>query len=529
MIWTMVKKELLSNLLTLRLSVALLFTVVLSVLSTLIGSMDFSERMQIYRGGVKEARAELAEATVYSEVEPSAIAPPEPLSVLCRGIDGRAGSTIGISTGYIPTSGSGGHVTVNSLFRVLLQIDFVTVVALLLSFLAVLLGFDGICGEQERGTLRLLLTHPVPRGHIVVAKVIGGMISLWIPLAVAFLLSLIVMGMNSDLHMSGEEWIRVLLFFLLSCVFLAQVFTLSLMVSTLVKRSATSLIICLFGWLLGAVAYPNLLPFAVRYGMNEPPFEEYVARRNELWEQVWEEVQEWIEQHPGPGEVYVRGVGNGGSPRPWGQPKLRYAHPKGYEWLQQAYALVTNKRLEHAGREYQAHWENQKPLGEEALLTDRLSAISPCTNYQVLSYILCWTTYADYRRFMDAGHRYRDTFIQYLRGKRAFSSRRWFTDDPPDQEPMFPHPEEIAPERLSPDWPFMKEMSEWTAQQEKRAKSDPRRKLDLTDLPKFGEDWHRSLSQSLSAMGVGLGVLVVLFGLSLTVATMAFLRYEPRE
>ena len=38
MLWTLIRKELLSNLLTLRLSVALIFTVVLSVLTTLIGS-----------------------------------------------------------------------------------------------------------------------------------------------------------------------------------------------------------------------------------------------------------------------------------------------------------------------------------------------------------------------------------------------------------------------------------------------------------------------------------------------------------
>ena len=41
----LVRKELLSNLLTFRLAVALLFTVFLAALTTLIGSLDYSRNM----------------------------------------------------------------------------------------------------------------------------------------------------------------------------------------------------------------------------------------------------------------------------------------------------------------------------------------------------------------------------------------------------------------------------------------------------------------------------------------------------
>ena len=42
MLGTLVRKELLANLLTLRLGVAVIFTVVLSVMTTFIGSLDYS-------------------------------------------------------------------------------------------------------------------------------------------------------------------------------------------------------------------------------------------------------------------------------------------------------------------------------------------------------------------------------------------------------------------------------------------------------------------------------------------------------
>ena len=40
--WNLIRKELLENLLTLRLGVALVFSVLLAVMATLIGSVDFS-------------------------------------------------------------------------------------------------------------------------------------------------------------------------------------------------------------------------------------------------------------------------------------------------------------------------------------------------------------------------------------------------------------------------------------------------------------------------------------------------------
>ena len=49
MIWTLVRKELLNNLLTLRLVVALSLAVILSVLTAVVGSLDFTKATDMYR------------------------------------------------------------------------------------------------------------------------------------------------------------------------------------------------------------------------------------------------------------------------------------------------------------------------------------------------------------------------------------------------------------------------------------------------------------------------------------------------
>ena len=81
---------------------------------------------------------------------------------------------------------------------------------------------------------------------------------------------------------------------------------------------------------------------------------------------------------------------------------------------------------------------------------------------------------------------------------------------------------------LHPDSPFMRERMQWVEAQAAAARTDPRRKLDLSALPRFTDNWERRLPESLQAMTPGLVVLVLTFGLGTMIAAMRLLRYNPR-
>jgi hypothetical protein len=68
----------------------------------------------------------------------------------------------------------------------------------------------------------------------------------------------------------------------------------------------------------------------------------------------------------------------------------------------------------------------------------------------------------------------------------------------------------------------------WAERQEKLAVTDDSRQLDLTDMPKFGGRWKRSLGESIEAMTPGLAVLLLTFAASVMVTLMRFLTYDPR-
>ncbi len=64
-------KEILNHLLTLRLGVVVGLTVVLCSWTTVVGSLDFSERMQAYRDQKRETARNMQQPTVYSQLEMS--------------------------------------------------------------------------------------------------------------------------------------------------------------------------------------------------------------------------------------------------------------------------------------------------------------------------------------------------------------------------------------------------------------------------------------------------------------------------
>ncbi len=522
MLWTLVRKELLDNLLTLRLTIVLIFAVILSVLTGVVGSLDFSRAMDVYRTESRQHAEGQKDITVYDRLHVRFYITPQPLAIFARGASEARGYHYRVSIHYKrPGPTPLGRWTGNDRLNTLVWIDFTGAVALLLSFLAVVLGFDGICGERERGTLGLILTHPLARGSIVVAKLLGGLITLWTALALAFLINLIILMANPEIVFSSEEWIRLGFYFLISCLFLGQVFSLSLMVSCFARNSATALIICLFGWLVGGVGYANILPSISRFGVDEKPIQYFLDEDRKLWKDFNKEMEEWEERNPGPGEAYLKGLRRNGV--------LRYAHPRGYAWLQKRNEFRYNKLLERTDASTKVIWPaTTGPHLRQGMNVEDWSFLSPFANYKILAKQVLNNSLDDRLRMGQLGMRFREQLYRHMQEENLFGSRRWFSDDPEDQEPMIPNPEEVTDEMLHPASPFMKERMAWTEEQEKKANQDPARRLDLKTLPRFEINWHRTLGESLVLMTPGLVVLLLVFGLSMMIAIRRFLRYDPR-
>lgn len=396
--------------------------------------------------------------------------------------------------------------------------DFTGVVLLVFSFVAVALGHGAVAGEREDGTLAATLANPVPRSSLIAAKLAGGWVVLCVPLTVSSLAATVVASVQSTVAIGPGEWLRLAVYLGLCALFLATVYALSVMVSTIARRAATALMVCLLAWLVGGVGFLNALPFVTRYGVEMTPYEVFQGQRRQVWERVNEDIGVWQERNPPPPPAYMEA-------REAGE-VVRYGHPRGYAWRQRYNAHRMELIVDASDEIFRYQRTSYEPLARMAHVVDRWSVLSPLTNFAALARQLARMTLDDNAYFMRAGHEYRRTYLQYLGGKDAFGSTRWFSDDPPDQDLMIASPKQVSEAMLAPGSDYMRERAAWVEAQEREAMSDPRRRLDLSDLPPFAGQGERSLAESLTTMTPGLAVMLLTLAVVVSVARME--RYDPR-
>jgi len=127
----------------------------------------------------------------------------------------------------------------------------------LLPLLGLLLAFDALVGEHERGTLLLLLTYPVRRWQIVLGKLVGHSVILALALLIGYggtgLLLAWLHGVESG---DGLAYLRLLgSSLLLGMVFLG----LGYLLSSLVRERATAVAAAMGVWLGLVVLYDMAL------------------------------------------------------------------------------------------------------------------------------------------------------------------------------------------------------------------------------------------------------------------------------
>ncbi|EKV26377.1 Nitrous oxide reductase maturation transmembrane protein NosY [Caenispirillum salinarum AK4] len=76
----------------------------------------------------------------------------------------------------------------------------------LLPLIALLLGFDAIVGERERGTLLLMLAYPVSRWQVVLGKFLGHAAILAFATTIGFGSAAVAIALTADAAPAAAEW-----------------------------------------------------------------------------------------------------------------------------------------------------------------------------------------------------------------------------------------------------------------------------------------------------------------------------------
>ena len=264
---TIVRKELLVNLLSLRFLVGLVIVLLMMGLVGYVLTEDYAARHQAYLADAQAHRQALEQTKVFSKVEVFVDIEPSPLSVFSRGIKDlptavrvspyHIPSVIdeGSSSVFIGTSGSSDRRS-NPLLRIFSSIDLAFVIGTIFSLFAVLLVFDSFSGEREQGTLKLMLSTSTGRAHLLVGKFLGALATLIVPLTLGFLEIVLLWSLSPKISLRASDWAGVALIYAVSIVFLSAVLALGLLISLFARESSSGLMIILLAWVIVVIVIP---------------------------------------------------------------------------------------------------------------------------------------------------------------------------------------------------------------------------------------------------------------------------------
>ena len=268
MLKAIIVREFLINLLNLRFMIGLVLCVIITVACIVILSNDYKHELADYNLRVNRQDNILSNYATRSRLW-GMIAPfksPARFRPLIIGVTGENYESFDD----------------NSLSILFPTLDFLFIVTIVLSLLALLFSYDAVTGERQIGTLRLVVANSVCRVIILLGKLIGGTASLLIPFVLSLLVGAFYISINAHIQWDGSAWLEFLLLTAASVTFIVLFYLLGLMVSTLSRNSSTSILTCLFIWIMFILVIPNVCPYISAQICRIPSIRETTRNTKEL-------------------------------------------------------------------------------------------------------------------------------------------------------------------------------------------------------------------------------------------------------
>ncbi|MBT4100634.1 MAG: ABC transporter permease subunit [Gemmatimonadetes bacterium] len=288
MLLHIVRKELLDQLRSLRFAIACAVCLLVMLLSCVVLTRDYGEALSTYNMNRVMHRNELEQRTqIWSVNEGMTVDRPLNLmNTMVRGLSQELTESVKIQPGNrldFPESWDG-----NPVLPLFPAVDFVFIVGVIVSLLALAFGYDAVSGEAESGVLKLLLSYSVPRDLVLLGKWIGGYLALIAPFTVSFLLALLLMLLFPEVEPDLDSSLSLLALFCLALLYLAAIFSLGLFISSRTRLASTSITVLLLLWVAFVLALPNMAPYAVSQ-IVPIPSQESVRREKAAIQQDWSE------------------------------------------------------------------------------------------------------------------------------------------------------------------------------------------------------------------------------------------------
>ncbi len=530
MIWKIAKKEFLLNLMTLKFAVGTILCVVLMAVFMPVLVNDYKQRLKDYNANVTANEAELRKVKVYKNFTPTIYRPPAILSVFSEGLEKQLGNSAKIGLKSISQI-SEFSAEVNPILSIFPTLDVSLIFKVVMSILSLLIAYDVISGECERGTLKIVLSNNVSRPQVLLGKLLAGLITLVVPLTIVFIVGLLILLSSPMVDLMGSDWARLGLMYFVSLIFISAMYNCGLLFSCIAKKSTVSLMFAIFLWVLFLIVIPNGSAYIASQLKPIESLKKFDGEVKALRDQHKSEIYELTKTFKEGG--WERNEGGQGRRFFWegafGNPYFFMCNKIYMEAHQKYCALIEPLEIKHAD----GIWQIQQKYFHDNLIkqkevANRIAQSSPMALYENLMSAFAGTDWVSFKYFINNIKVYRNEVIEYLRSKTEdYSLPSYFTTcKDGDWEEYLRISEPFLIARKAGNMEEMKKghelMLEWI---EKKKKESP--SLGLQGFPQFiysPQNVLNSIERVIPDLVLLISINVLFFVLSFVM----FLKYDVR-
>jgi len=509
---TIIKREFLDNILSFKFIACVLVAIVLVVFSTFFLAGDYRNRLEDSHRGEANAQEYLRKIPVYSYLEVGIYKKPSPLSIFISGIERETGNSVTVTHREIPTELKGGLIK-NEFSQIFSFFDLSSVIVIVFTVLAMLLSYNSISGEKEEGMLSLVLSNSVPRFKLLLAKYLGGLLSIVFPLTICFSIASLIVLFSKGVSLSKGFWPAVFLFYLLTVLYLSSVLLIGIFVSTRTKAAFNSLLILLAFYVITIFLLPvSIADFARKAELKKAT--NYENNAANLSREVQDKTAASVQKIP------VK--------RDWASMErrgerfiLKRMNPEAtIEYYKQFHEIRERIMIDYARKAYDLKQKDFQIADRIYGIKNLLLMFLPSAGFEKASELAAGTGRKNASRFFEQVFTYWQQYVRYLEDKNAFSLRYFY-----------PYSDSLSPAEKA----FLNSLSAADAKERLSLLQSERKKfnqkeydfLNLNDMPvltyyepHFGE----------RIKGILPNVLVLFFYslLFFLLAHFSFARYDPR-
>jgi ABC-type transport system involved in multi-copper enzyme maturation permease subunit len=265
------------------------------------------------------------------------------------------------------------------------ELNWSFIVALILSFVALLLTFDSVSGEKESKTLALALSNSVSRGTLLFGKYASAILTFLAMVLPGIALSVLVVLLSGRVSLGSAFILETLAFLVVAILMAAVLAAFGLLCSVVARNSNISLLLSLSFWILFAVVIPNSSTFIAKTF--------FPIERTEAVQKKIAATLDDLSKNAPPGS-WMWNSGNPFLP----QHELR--------------ANLQRKRLDAEKSIRDAYYQSQSRQFEKTRL---LTAVSPVPVFQYLTEAVVGGGYARFRKVWGDFHVYQGQFLAFFK------------------------------------------------------------------------------------------------------------------